>query len=88
MYGASPYSRKLNCDVRAFRDEQPAVAHSRGTNEPDGDWIADAVAPFASRRCIGAQLGLFAEGDLAYSYYLVETGQFLVHRRLARSSTA
>ncbi|MFM9942688.1 MAG: cyclic nucleotide-binding domain-containing protein [Hyphomicrobiaceae bacterium] len=87
MHGASVYSRKLHCDLQAGRGDQPAVEHLRANSDPDGRWIANAVGPLASRRCVSAQLRLFAEGDLASSYYLVETGQFLVHRRLARSTS-
>ena len=87
MYRVSSYSRKSHRNVRAGRNDQPAIEHLRANHEPNDGWIADAVAPFASRRCIGAQLRLFAEGDLASSYYLVESGKFLVHRRLAPSTS-
>ena len=87
MYSASNYSCKSHRDVRAGRNDQPAVEHLRTNNEPDDCGLADAVAHFASRRCIGAQLRLFAEGDVASCYYLVESGKLLVHRRLAPSTS-
>ncbi len=87
MYSASVYSRESSCDLRAGREDQPDVRYLRANSPPDGGWIANAVAPFAGRQCVGAQLRLFAKGEPASSYYLVESGQFLVHRRLGRSTS-
>ena len=87
MYGACVYSRKSQRDVRVGQGDQPNSEHLRTNHDPDNDWIANAVAPFARRRRVGAQLRLFAEGDVASSYYFVETGELLAHRRLARPTT-
>ncbi len=52
--------------------------HAR--NEARHDWLGLLLAPFGVKRRIGAQTCLFSVGDKATNYYLVESGQLLLHR--------
>jgi CRP-like cAMP-binding protein len=67
--------------------EQPVVGPLTENNEHDRNWISREVAPIAKRRHIGAQLALFASGDMALNYYFVEAGNFLVTKCRERRRT-
>jgi CRP-like cAMP-binding protein len=61
---------------------QPAAQLWRLT-EPandEQDWLLDALAPLSVRLRLAPEAQLFAVGDPARRYYLVESGKLLVHR--------
>ena len=45
------------------------------------DWLIDLVQPHAVRRVLPAQSSLFAAGDDVSGYFVVLSGELLVHRR-------
>jgi len=44
------------------------------------DWMTELLSPIGVRRRIAAQSSLFNAGDRATHYFLVESGQLVVHR--------
>ncbi len=49
-------------------------------SEQDTSWLVTALGPFATRRQLAARSDLFAIGDPAPCYYLLLSGELLMHR--------
>ncbi len=66
------------------RQCQPATRSPWKDWSQDRSWMSSVLGSFARRRSISARSGLFSEEDPAPYYYFVQTGEFLVHRRIER----
>lgn len=56
------------------------ITSSKTVSDERRDWMTELLAPIGVRRRIAAQSSLFNAGDRATHYFLVESGQIVVHR--------
>lgn len=76
----------------SLRDRSPSLNGSSTETQTDlamrREWIASVFDPFGTRRHVEAGARLFAIGDRAAKFYLVEKGRLVVQRHTDRGDLA
>jgi CRP-like cAMP-binding protein len=79
--GHWPEPVRATFTLHGIQIDTDSILSAEERAELGASWLSSVLAPMAARVRLPAQRQLFQPGDCASSYYLVESGELLAHRR-------